>query len=401
MLNSTSFCAISTQSNSIPTDRYSQPKHYFHSIKISTPIPCMTQRQRRHAKKSEIFYSGMIGGPRPSRFVPTDVSHASMVLKIRKQIDPAFFLPVIVKISSRSTIAPYRAKSNFIASVVAASTGIIPCLSRGLLNTLGSMPSIWSGLPVAQASDENTLYPFDAVASFKEKFTKDFFIQVSPSLIGKSLMGATIMVGEIHHQANLQELILKVLTYLQPERGDKLLMEGGLEACPNQIANYGIPAASCINLEEYSAAYLQARAAWQAMTHQLKQTVHFVATHLPRRLPDEVLVGDDAFLEFIKTHAGKVIPAHKAELDVHLKKCQLLINSHNDVLTSTTAPREKEMLAKIKENMGRYSLNVAVLGAQHVVNLASYTDEKIIFMMPRLVHDTHPEIHFKSDKDEF
>ena len=178
-------------------------------------------------------------------------------------------------------------------------------------------------------------------------------------------------------------------------------MEGGSDICPNRIIAYGIPAASCVNLEENSAAYLQARAARDAMSIQLKLTVHFIATHLPRKLPDKVLVGDESYFEFIKIHAGKVIPAHKAELNVHLKKCKLLINILSDELTRTAAIREKELLAEIKERTARYSLNFALLGAQHVVNLASNVEDKIIFMMPRLVLVTNPEMNFKSDKDEF
>lgn len=404
MANITYFCGSATQANTNSIVRYALPNSDLASVKINTPIPFMVQKQRHYADyagKRKSFYYGLPGSPRLTRFKTTQASHARMVLKIRKQIDPDFSLPAINKPSSVSATSALVATSNFFGLAFSATASIAQTLSRGLVNTLISVPSGWAGIPLAEAADGNALREFEDVDRFVQAFKKDFIITVSPSLKGSSLKGASLVIGEIHHQKNLEEGVLRILKHLRPEQGDMLLLEGGSDSCPNRMSSYGIPESSCVNLEAYSNTYLKARAAWEAMAKQLELTVQFIITHLPHQLPAEVLVGAEAYFIFIKAHADEVPSNHKPALNVHLRKCKELINLHHDSLTETAAKRENDMLKEIKNRMGRHSLNVVLLGAQHVVNLATNMDQKIIFMMPRIVLDTFSEMNLPIGKDEF
>ena len=396
----TQWCGNNTQTSTSSINRFDLPVSDFASVSRSAPIPFMVQKKQHYAKKKNASYDGIVGCPRPTRYKPTEASHARMVLKIRKQIDPAFSLPAIANPSAAQPALPLLAASNSLYAAVSASAEMAQTLAQSLFTQLKSIATGWVGMPMAEAAHANALDEFETVDSFVNTFKNDFMIKVSPSLKGSSLKGATLLIGEIHFQKNLEEGVLGILKHLRPERGDMLLMEGGDDVCPNRILLYGVPAANCINLEAGSAAYLKARAAMEAMSNQLQLTVRYIVSHLPHKLKDGVLVGDDACLNFIKTHSKDVPVSFKAELNAHIKKCNQLIVFYNDVLTSNEATREEDMLAQIIKWKGRNSLNVALLGAQHVVNLATYTEKKVIFMMPRLVLDTYPEMILPLDKDE-
>ncbi len=394
MAHFTQACGNSTQTNTTSLNRFVLPNSDCSSVKIAAPSPFMVQKKQYYSQKKNASYNGIVGCPRPARFKPTEASHARMVLKIRKQIDPAFFLPDIANPS------PLLSTSTMLHSAVSATADMAKTLFRGLSITLNSVPSNWIGLPTAEAAHANALGEFETVDSFVNTFKKDFMIKVSPSLKGSSLKGATLLIGEIHFQKNLEEGVLRILNHLRPERGDMLLMEGGDDVCPSRVNSYGIPAENCINLEENSAAYLKVQAAFKDMSNQLKLTVQYIVSHLPQKLKEVVLVGNEAYVDFIRTHGKDVPVKFKSELDANLRKCKQLISILNGLLTDTVAPREQDMLAQIKKWKGRNSLNVAILGAQHVVNFATYTKEKIIFIMPRLVLDTNPEMNLPLDKDE-
>ena len=399
MAHFTQYSGNNTQTSTSSINRFSSPNNDFSSVKIAAPIPFMVQKNQHYAKKKNASYESFVGYPRPTRFKPTEASHARMVLKIRKQIDPASFLPDIANPSASNPSSLIEA-SNMVHLAVSASADMAQTVIQKLFATLNSIPSDWIGLPMAEAAHKNALGEFETVDNFVNTFKKDFIIKVSPTLKGSNLKGATLVIGEIHHQKNLEEGVLRILKHLRPERGDMLLMEGGEDACSSQIISYGIPAESCINLEENSAAYLKIGAALDAMTTQLKLTIHFIASHLPHKLKVEKLVGEKAFFDFIKAHSKDVPVKFRTELNANLNKCNECINTYRDLLSPTTAIREHAMRTQITKYKGRNSLNIAIMGAQHVVNLASYTEEKIIFMMPRLVLDTYPEMNLPLDKDE-
>ena len=392
-------CGNNTQASTNSLNRFDLPNSDFSSVKIASPSPFMVQNNQNYAKNKSTLNNGLVGYPRPTIFKPTEASDARMVLKIRKQIDPASFLPDIAN-PSASNPSPLVEASNSLYAAVSASAEMAQRLAQSLFTQLNSIPSGWIGMPMAEAAHASAYGEFETVDSFVNTFAKDFIIKVSPSLKGSNLKGATLLIGEIHHQKNLEEGVLRILKHLRPERGDMLLMEGGEDACSSQIISYGIPAESCINLEENSAAYLKIGAALDAMTTQLKLTIHFIASHLPHKLKVEKLVGEKAFFDFIKAHSKDEPVKFRTELNANLNKCNECINTYRDLLSPTTAIREHAMRTQITKYKGRNSLNIAIMGAQHVVNLASYTEEKIIFMMPRLVLDTYPEMNLPLDKDE-
>lgn len=392
-------CGNNTQASTNSLNRFDLPNSDFSSVKIASPSPFMVQNNQNYAKNKSTLNNGLVGYPRPTIFKPTEASDARMVLKIRKQIDPASFLPDIAN-PSASNPSPLVEASNSLYAAVSASAEMAQRLAQSLFTQLNSIPSCWLGMPMAEAKHASALGEFETVDSFVNTFKNDFMIKVSPSLKGSSLKGATILVGETHHQKELEEGLLNLLKHLHPERGDMLLMEGGDDVCLSRITLYGIPAASCVNLEADSAAYIKTITAKNEMSSQLRAIVYFIATHLPQKLPVKILSEEGELVDFINMHGKRVLSKYKSALNVHLKKCKELTDRFREELEGTTAIREKIMLAEIRKRMTHCSTNFAVLGAQHVKNLASETRENFIFMMPRIVLETYPEMKLPLDKDE-
>lgn len=249
------------------------------------------------------------------------------------------------------------------------------------------------GLPLAEAAENSKLAVFTDVASFVAEFRNDFDIRVSPDLKDGSLQGVTIVIGEIHFDADLMPAILKVLKHLRPERGDMLLMEGAVDICRSRVVEYGIPSGSCVNLEENSEDYQHARNSLERMSQQLQATVRFIVKHMVSAQELHLkLGGEDAFREFINKHKDKVPAAHRQELNAHMKKCRQLRNKFEDALQSTRDNREEFLFQELKKRSMRGTLNVALFGAKHVFNLTPRLEGRMIFMMPHLVAQKFPEV---------
>ncbi len=136
------------------------------------------------------------------------------------------------------------------------------------------------------------------------------------------------------------------------------------------------------------------------MSTQLQLTVQFIVYFIPHKLKDEILVDDEARVVFIEKYMNDVPVKFAIAFKALIETGNELTRNFNDLLDGTLATREYDMRTKITKWKGQNSLNVAIMGAMHVVNLASYTEEKFIFMMPRLVLDTNPEMNLPLDKDE-
>ncbi len=247
MAHFTQACGNSTQTNTTSLNRFVLPNSDCSSVKIAAPSPFMVQKKQHYAKKKNASYDGIVGCPRPARFKPTEASHARMVLKIRKQIDPASFLPDVANSPASHPASPLVAASNSLYAAVSASAEMAQRLAQSLFRQLNSIPSGWLCMPMAEAAHASAFGEFETVDNFVNTFKNDFMIKVSPSLKGSSLKSATLLIGEFHEQKNLEEGVLRILKHFHPERGDMLLMEGD-GICSDRIARYGIPAENCINL---------------------------------------------------------------------------------------------------------------------------------------------------------
>jgi hypothetical protein len=233
----------------------------------------------------------------------------------------------------------------------------------------------------------------DNVAAFKLKFSKDFDIRVSPSLeIDDGLEGVTVVIGEEHHNQKLRSQINQVLSTMDQNRGDFLILEGDKSRCLRTAAELKIKTMNCIAIEENTRDAMELvrlHENWQdAILEMFKLFKEYVPDISWRNLD----ISDKGIAEFIIANDHRLPKESEKKRNTILGRIERARSAVDRKLDECNDSREKNMMAVILKNIRPGSTNFVILGQAHVQSLAQELyKEKVILMTPHLLYKTYPD----------
>jgi len=232
------------------------------------------------------------------------------------------------------------------------------------------------------------------VGAFIKRFDKDFEIRKSSHLKDTDeLHGAMIFIGEFHNDDDIQKLIWQVLHYLDPARGDMLVMEGNFFQCERFAPFYGIPVGSCQSIEEDSPEYLALAKLLNTEKKILFEAVRLLKKDAPY-LPwtSEPSSSVEHWKNFLDKYEENLRPASRPHYDRLRKQAQAINDQFMQEVIERNPSREKFMFGKLKSLRNPAVNKFAILGQAHLVNLEKDLYQiKCLVMAPRIIRNRYSD----------
>ncbi len=288
------------------------------------------------------------------------------------------------------------ADQNFSALMLNAIQWSSACLksAAAYLPQLSIGPALADAQEIKEQCAASTANQKINVGAFIKQFYKDFEIRKSPLLQdADELHGAMIFIGEFHNDDEIQNQIRQVLQYLDPSRGDMLVMEGNFFQCERFAPFYGIPIGSCQSIEEDSPEYLALAKLLSSEKKILFEAVRLLKKEAPY-LPwtSEPSSAVEHWKHFLDKYEENLSPASRPHYDRLRAQAQAFNDQFMQEVQERNAYREKYMLSKLKSLSHPAVNKFTILGQAHLVNLEKDLYQiKCLVMAPRIIRNKYSE----------
>lgn len=300
----------------------------------------------------------------------------------------------------RAAMRQRRAQTGMTVSKLQRQLGLIPEDSddprAGWMNSLLTMSQqAWQALAdalsfplgptgcAAMPAGAGKTVPLD---DFRQRFSKDFEIWLSPSARQRTDMkGMIIVVGENHYEPAIQSLVKQVMMGYRRTRGDRFFIEGNQAVgCDERVRKYLMEPDDCRLMEQDSAQSLQLTKQNSEVLSMLKACVDYLRKHLPSAR--EPLSADNlqTYTEFIKQHAGKLPSSAEAGFYALFSVAQKAIGQLARDAKLHQPLRDSAMATMVRKEFSTSALNYVVVGAYHLHPMREHLrDLPCVFMLPK------------------
>ncbi len=225
-----------------------------------------------------------------------------------------------------------------------------------------------------------------ALDDFRQRFSKDFEIWLSPSARQRTDMkGMIIVVGENHYQASIQASVKQVMMGYRRTRGDRFFIEGHQEVvCDERIRKYLMEPDDCRLLEQGSSQSLQLAKQNSELLSKWGACVDYLRQHLPS--VREPLSADNllTYTEFIQRHAGKLPPSAQPGFHALVSVAKTALSQSTQDAKAQQPARDRAMATKVRKEFSTSALNYVVFGAYHLHPMREHLrDLPCVFMLPK------------------
>lgn len=246
------------------------------------------------------------------------------------------------------------------------------------------------------------------VGSFARSFEKDFDIRMSSGLTSSAnLKGITVIIGEHHLDAAIQNHIINVIKRLQTKNGDSLLMEGDDLVCQYRTKLYKISSENCIAIDKNFPAYTSFINLQNIYKDELWLAVNLIKSKIGSHQNVQLdTVHDDAksLSSFVSKYGNLLSSEDILEVNKILARVKQIDIKIIDAVKNGGPERERNMMKKINFHHNFQSTNFAIIGAKHLFNLAHDLIQgeagQVILMMPKAISKVFPNLKLPIDKHD-
>jgi len=242
------------------------------------------------------------------------------------------------------------------------------------------------------------------MTSFVNKHSHDFEIWLSSSAQkADDMQGMLFVIGEDHYDASIQEEIRGLLLDFQDDPDVRLFLEGGEhEICEFRPQELGMAGQVCVLLEDDMPSFQEVRKLGYIFLSALQAMADFLRTHVASARADTSRTRTvDQLNAFIQQHYSSLPAALDKQYSVLFSELTQARQSFLCAIDVYNPEKEQWMSAKLRRASSINALNVAVVGAVHLLSMRTHLqDRKCIFMVPRSIISRSPEMSLLNDRKD-